>query len=725
MRRVLPILGLWCALALGLSVLTTRVRDWFAMLNEMLYERRAISIAQSISPLPRIRGEFVSTFDQLYPALIAPAFRWGDVPHDLWIAHALNAWIMSSACIPAYLLARRVTATPWIAYVVAVLTVVMPWIVLSSFLLTEVAAYPAFVWALLAMHASTAEPSRRHDVLALLAIGVAFAGRTQLALLLLVLPVAILALELGRSGSLRRAVRTAVAGHRVLAWAYGILAVAALVLGPLGRLPGVLGVYGATIGGTGSSVGEGFGAEELGRSLAEHASTFSLGLGILPLVVGAAWLLANLVRPSADRELHAFACLGALTLITLLAQVTVFDLRFGDDFVHDRYLFYLVPVVVLAFLCAVRDRRSLRWSLVAPTAVIVLGFTLGALPGFTWQQFATVNSDAPIAAFYRPIVAAFGSLGAARAALALVTVALAALFALAYARLSRRWLARLSAGFALLVVPALTVYMLERVLGHDGWSGRPLTATPAYDWVDGLVGGANVAMAPYPVSTAYFVNQRVWRDLEFWNKSVDREVQQPERSFVFTSDTFPKLYPRFDPADGRSDVSPASFVLQADQETRFRIAGTVRLYQEGVSLIEAAKPWRLDWLGRGLYPDGWTRPHTPARVRVFAVPGQRTPVTRTLSLAFQTPEGVGRRDVRVSSNVERAAVRALGARTVREALSVCVPAGGHADVRMSTRGVSEIPPDLRYSGSDTRFGGVLVSEVALADEIGPRCRPSG
>ena len=249
MRRALPILGLWCALSVGLAVVTTRVRDWYSMPNELLYERRAISVAHDLSLLPRVRGELVATFDQLYPALIAPAFRWGSVPDSLFAAHALNAWIMASACIPAFLLARRITTAPWIPWAVAVLSVAMPWILFASLLMTEVAAYPAFVWAMLAMQASVAAPSRRHDVLAVVAIAVAFLGRTQMALLGLVLPVVIVVFELGRSGGLRRALRDAVARHRVLAWTYGVCALAALVLAPAGKLPKVLGVYGATIGG--------------------------------------------------------------------------------------------------------------------------------------------------------------------------------------------------------------------------------------------------------------------------------------------------------------------------------------------------------------------------------------------------------------------------------------------------------------------------------------------
>src|SRR5437867_7932671 len=98
------------------------------MTNELLYERRAISAAQSLSPVPRLRGEVIQSFDQLYPLLIAPAFRHGFVPHDLIQAHFLNAWIMSSACIPAFLLARRATGRSWAAYLLALLSVTIPWI---------------------------------------------------------------------------------------------------------------------------------------------------------------------------------------------------------------------------------------------------------------------------------------------------------------------------------------------------------------------------------------------------------------------------------------------------------------------------------------------------------------------------------------------------------------------------------------------------------------------
>ena len=232
-------------------------------------------------------------------------------------------------------------------------------------------------------------------------------------------------------------------------------------------------------------------------------------------------------------------------------------------------------------------------------------------------------------------------------------------------------------------------------------------------------------MAPYPTSSAYLVNQREWRDYEFWNKSVGREVQQANASFLYANDTFPTLYPRFDPETGESDVSPAPYVLQSNQETRFRVAGTVRANPEGVMLIQAGLPWRADWVSRGLYPDGWTKPDGAARVRVFAVPGQRGAVQRGLSLRFQAPDDADRRTVHIASNLERTSGATSPGETLHASVTVCVPAGGYAEARIRADGTSTLPPDLRFAYETApRSGGVLVTEIALADEIGAPCKPA-
>ena len=44
--------------------------------------------------------------------------------------------------------------------------------------------------------------------------------------------------------------------------------------------------------------------------------------------------------------------------------------------------------------------------------------------------------------------------------------------------------------------------------------------------------------------------------------------------FLWTPSTFPRVTLRFDPKTGRANASPTPFVVQANKETRFRIAGT-------------------------------------------------------------------------------------------------------------------------------------------------------
>jgi hypothetical protein len=112
--------------------------------------------------------------------------------------------------------------------------VIVPWTVLSSFLLTEVAAYPAFVWAMLAFHVAVTTPTRRHDVLAALAIVVAIVARTQFVVLAIALPASILLVGRWRA-------------HRTLGALYAAGLAVAVVVIATGH--NVLGTYTSTTSG--------------------------------------------------------------------------------------------------------------------------------------------------------------------------------------------------------------------------------------------------------------------------------------------------------------------------------------------------------------------------------------------------------------------------------------------------------------------------------------------
>jgi hypothetical protein len=702
MRRpeLAALLALWLGASCGLQALTTRAADWFVMTDELLYERLAISIAHGRSPLPRVHETLVPNLDQLYPLLIAPLFGDRLVPHSVHAAHLLNAFVITSACIPAYLLARRVTARAVAAWFVALATILVPWLVLSAFLLTEVAAYPAFLWAIYALQVAVDEPSRRNDALALLGVGLAVLARTQFVVLLAVLPVVVLVLE-GRAAPAR---------HRLLVWAYGLLAAGAIALLATGHLAGALGTYGSTVRGN-------LLPTDSGRSFAEHAAVVALGLGILPFVVGVAWLLANAIRR------NGFAVLATVTLLALVLEVTVFDLRFGGGIVRDRYLFYVAPLVFAGFACALVQSPWPRWSLVAPAVLVAVGFGVAELP-----RYDKLNVDTPVAVLDDALVRSAHSLASARAVLVLATVVLTLVFLQAARLLRRRHLAVVLALLTLAALPAEAAYAWVRLFRVPDTAGRPLTRPDAdrFTWLDQTLGPrGKVTLVPYPtIPGDYWASVGSWWDLEFWNLSATRAAYYPGQ-FEETPSTFPKLHLRFDHANGSANVSPTEWVAQSAKETRFRISGPVHAEKYNVLLVNAARPWRTDWLTFGLTDDGWTRPGAPARIRVFAVPGQRTAVSRTLSLAVRAPESSPRARFTVRSNVAKWHADEANAGTVVGTIRVCVPRSGYTDVRISTPLAARTYGDMRdvnSFGFERRLG-VFFSSIALADEIGAPCRP--
>jgi hypothetical protein len=706
----LPLLLMWIVLAAVLASVTERIRDWNVMTDELVWERLAVSVGQWHSLLPRLHGEVIRNLAQLYPALISPFFSSGLVSGDLRNAHIFDAWVMSSAAIPAFLLARRVTGRRWPAYLTALLTACTPWIVYSTVLLTEAAAYPVFLWAILAMHKSITEPSRRNDLLLVFALAVAFFARTQLGLLLAVLPIALVLFHV-RSG-----LRNVVRGHGVLICVYVPLLVAGVVLELSGHALTHLSVYG-------SETGPQFFSGSTAGSFTGHAADLAFGIGILPFLVGSAWLLANAVRG------NAFASIGAVTTVLLIAVVAAWDLSIGS-FVIDRYLFYLAPVLLLAFLCALLDTRRPRWSLAIPTAVVALGFATHLQAEFLWSGQFPLSFDSPIATLYKPIVDAAGGKGGAAATLAVATVLLAGLFVLA-ARLARP--ATLTTALAILLLvtfPADTAYTFVKLLDRYGHADRPLTRSEAgiLDWVDRTVGtGASVTEAPYPVSTAYLVNQKVWRDLEFWNKSVRYGVHYP--SIYVYGDAliwFPNNAVTFDPTTGAASKSLSPYVVQSISESRFRISGNVqRNDPSGVMLIDADMPWRTDWLTYGLYDDGWMRPPGVARVRVYSDPRQHGPVTRTLTFQLQSPPNVAKSEFSIATNLSTYKGSAVSDDKTIASVPVCVPEQGYAVARLSAPQIGDIPGDLDTLSDSfgTRRGSLLVADLSVANEIGAPCHP--
>ncbi len=344
------------------------------------------------------------------------------------------------------------------------------------------------------------------------------------------------------------------------------------------------------------------------------------------------------------------------------------------------------------------------------------------------SRYPKLNIDTPVATLDDFIVSTGRSLTGARVALVFLTLVLTILFVQAAQLVRRSWLAAFLTLVVCLALPSETVYAFVRLFRPNGaTAGRPLTVDQGivYDWVDRTLETtrADVTMVPYALDAAdYYSGVGFWWDLEFWNATVDRAAYLPGE-FLWTPSTFPKLLLHFNPRTGLANISPTRYVTIADKETRFRISGRALTDTRDVLLIDASMPWRADWLTSGLYDDGWTKPHVTARIRIFSEPAQTGPVIRYLTLGISAPTGVAKRPIHVVSNKTDIHADANGNDRVVEELNVCVPAHGFSDVRLTAAGTTVIYGDLRNAttAATSRRAGVILTEIAVADEIGPPC----
>jgi hypothetical protein len=678
--------------AVILASLATRVGDWAVMTDELLYERLALSIAQTGSPIPSLHGEHVGVFAQLYPLLLSPVFLVFAMPSAVLVAHGWSGVLFASASVPAFFLARRLVPG-WMAVACAIGAVAVPWSVLTGFLMTENAAYPAFLWAALAIQHAVVQPGDRHDALALGAIALAALARPQLAILGIVFGLTASAHEL-RFGRRWRAHRVALA-----AFAFGVLVlVAAAALGSAGSL---LGSYAPTVE-EGSLL-----SRAALRSAAVHLDVLGTALGIVPLLLGGGWALETLVRERVGAELHAFAAFVVATVLLLTLEVGSFVSRFalGLD-VKDRYLFYVAPLLLLATAAALVDRRVPTAGLLAATAFFVL--TVG------WESFEPVfgiNLDSPASALHEWFSRIALDVGVSTPTLVgAVGGAVAVALVLALRVLPRRRLAPIVLVAVLVACGLETGYAWGRLLESNGPSGAPIAARPtdAKSWVDRSVpADAEVGMLAHSVAQDWFPSAVTWWNLEFWNARVTR-AYIVGGWFYYTPDPFPRPTLRVDFATGAIDGDAPDYLIRTTVDSRFRPVGPTVGVAPDMEVVRVDRPARAAWATRGLAPDGWTRRGIPVVLRLYG--DGPVDVRATVSAP----------DARVLRSFELGpVVGALEPNEVRQ-LQFRVCAKGHADLHVRTddfsaaRKVPRVPPYARHF----RFVGMHLARIATEPATG-------
>jgi hypothetical protein len=586
--------------------------------DELLYSKLSQSIAagQGLA----IRGEHFFFPAPLAPLVQSPAWLLSSMTDAYAAAKLLNAAVMSAAVFPAYFLARRVVS-PASALVVAAATVATPGMLYHGYLMSEALAYPVFLCTVLVLVRAVERPTLAVPVVCALAI----ATRVQF----LVLPLAYLAaVAVCERGRYRR--------HLVPA------TVTTLLLVVLLGVPGALGQYGEA-----THIGHDPGAVAHWALTTGSLLPFSLGLAVVP---GALFGFAVLRRKP----------LGVISIactVLFLGQAAL--IAAGEA--HrplERYVFYVTPLVFLAFFAYVERGAPWRRAYVLFTIAGAVALSLVSFPGLTgtagffFDSF-TLTGFAR-ASFYLGLTNA--SLLYALAPLALGALALAA---------RRLPYVVATVAMAIALATGAAAYATDRLA--TGFAARTFNAQPA-DWLDrSALGPATYVVLP---GADYFVGT----SLESWNRDV-RHVAVLQSQ---PPDPFPTAVARVDRAGSLRLGAPARTVVVNVSGSSLGLDGqVVARPREGLVAYRLPAHPRVRWLADGLASDRWTG----AKLRYQAWPVRAGHYELTLSV----PRGmaarrvwIGERELRVRSTPRHVTVPTDGRPLVVQVKVPNAPLGARA-----------------------------------------------
>jgi hypothetical protein len=612
--------------------------QYFIQPDELEYLKQSRQIAEELHPL--VPGDaYFTSWSQLQPLLLAPV--WGLI-HDTNTAHqvmgVVNALIMATAAIPAYLLALRVIGDRRLAYLVALLTVIVPWMAAAATMMTEVAAYPAFLWAALAVQHAIARPSGRGDLIGLAGVALAYFARPQLAVLGVALLIGLLVQELryaeaGTDPLARRrdrivpGLRAAAVRHRWLLGA-GLIAIVVYVI----ARPNLFGGY-SRQGVTGNAL-DATGLWLFSRELLAYVA---VGVAVVPLAMAVAWALQTFVRPL-TREQHAFALMATISVALLTLVVGGFTAHYTPQGINSRYLFYAAPLLFVAMAALVADRRPATWPLVlaaAGVAWLVYGAAItqtGPSLVSPEQTFHTVLAGRSIQ-FGKALGLPQLSFPHLMAVGAVVVVVLLAV--LRRGRFGRAFGVAVLAAVTLYCA-AETVYSMQRIA--DTQAGVSQDFIDGRRWVDATLPPGAQAQVFASTLGDPGSSYGVWWDISFWNRSVDRTLYLPTTPDL--QQPFPQPFAilpdgQFIGVNGGVGVGDGPYFIKAVADRSFALRNA-RVVTErfGIQLLQTDGPPRADWqLALALDDSGRIFQGAPpaALAPVPRTPGERSiPVTVTL-----------------------------------------------------------------------------------------------
>ena len=320
--------------------------------DELIYSSLGKDVATG-----SVRGVASSGYGLGYPLFIAPAYVLaGDGARAFEAIQSANSTVMAAAAVPLYFIARRVLGVAW-SLGAASLFVASPWMGYSALVMTEALFTFVFLLFCLSLVRALERPTPTRQLVCVGLLAALCSVRIQGIVLgpAIVAAVAIAAPPGERAAFVRRFAPTWV----VLT----VVAVVGLLVAG-GDITALLGAYGVLVQDT-SVVNTPIWA-------AKNVAAIELGMGILVLALLPRALGSFLGRAASQEE----RALGAVTLscfIALLVSVAVLSASpYGLDRVHERNLFYVVPLIVTCVLGWAGKRASGGYVGAALGGIVVL-----------------------------------------------------------------------------------------------------------------------------------------------------------------------------------------------------------------------------------------------------------------------------------------------------------------------------------------------------------------
>lgn len=586
--------------------------------DEELYTRLARYIAQHFPSALWQSGIYTRGLQRLDPLLLAGPFAFLRGPGAFEVGHVIECVLFASTALPVFLLARRSGLSRAYAHAAAALALVVPWAVVSTSFLTESMAYPAFAWSMYAVWLATAEPSLRHEVLALVVIAASAFVRTGLLALAPMLPLSVLwqtlRCELDGVAWRRRPIALAArlwSTHRLVT---GLTAVVVLIY--------ILSRSGLLLAGESERLTGSYGLphfESISGLYSRYRYFFSravAGTGFIPTAFAIGWLIHAAVRPR-DRRVHAVAVVCVTSVLCLM-------LTLPEAAPDERYVMYAAVPIMLAFLWALHERVALGVLLGAVLVILLI-------ESVTWPPLANLYDyfSYPAAIFYVRVIlnhdelVPFAHPPPERIVDGVIVVVAIVWIMLARTGSPRRFAAALLPLALLALGLTQTVYALTKFSSTAG-AGQPADAR---SWVDRHVPpNASVAAVPvsYGLGSDFFP---IWREVEFWNTSIDRTVYFGTPGLAPLSLGMVAIPVKIEAPSGlmmstERGLPPVPQFFLVPRVTTTTLGLVARSTQEDpvllLNLVRLRPPARAEWFLEGTSTEGFMQPGHTAELRVFA-----------------------------------------------------------------------------------------------------------